>query len=338
MFNSIRIRLAFWFTSILALILVAFAVSAYLFLTYTIRSQTDRTLKEISHSFVEMIEVEHEEIDNQHSETDATTKAIIEATEGLHYRNYQIFIFDQQNRLLARESPGDVQNLGVDQIGDLLARLSHTDREAMFFDLAANDNQFRLMAAKDKIADEPYTIIVAHSLREESDLKRIFLIALLISIPIAVILSCFGGYFLAKKALMPVVMMSDSAAQIGATNLNVRLPVKNKSDELGNLAIVFNSLLQRLENSFENQRRFMADASHELRTPLAIVRGESEIALSKDDRSIEDYKESLEIVHDESKRLTKLVENLIYVGSCRRRPISNSVCTRVPGRDRSRSC
>jgi signal transduction histidine kinase len=87
-------------------------------------------------------------------------------------------------------------------------------------------------------------------------------------------------------------------------------PVNNPNDELGRLAIVLNALLNRLESSFEQQRRFMADASHELRTPLAIVRGESEVALSKDTRTVEEYQESLRIVNDESRCLTEIVEGL----------------------------
>jgi signal transduction histidine kinase len=62
--------------------------------------------------------------------------------------------------------------------------------------------------------------------------------------------------------------------------------------------------------SFEQQRRFMADASHELRTPVAIVCGESEVALSQEARSSEEYRESLTILHDEGRRLTRIVEDL----------------------------
>ena len=95
--------------------------------------------------------------------------------------------------------------------------------------------------------------------------------------------------------------------------MNERLPIKNEHDELGNLAKVFNDMLSRLERSFDQQKQFMADASHELRTPLAIVRGESEVAISKDDRPAADYRESLSIVHDESVRLTRIVEDLFIL-------------------------
>lgn len=104
--------------------------------------------------------------------------------------------------------------------------------------------------------------------------------------------------------------MSNQAARIGSSNLNERLAVQNEKDELGSLARVFNALLSRLESSFNQQKQFMADASHELRTPLAIIRGESEIAISKNIRPANDYFESLSIVHDESLRLTKIVGDL----------------------------
>ena len=118
------------------------------------------------------------------------------------------------------------------------------------------------------------------------------------------------GYLLAKRSLKPVSEMSRQAKNISANNLHSRLLVKNGRDEIGGLASVINDLLERLENSFEQQRRFMADASHELRTPLAIVLGESEVALSKENRPNEDLRESLAIVNDESKRLAKIVEDL----------------------------
>lgn len=305
MLNSIRIRLTLWFTGILALVLVGFAVTAYVFLSYTVALQTDRTLKELSRSFVDMIDSEYNDKDGQISPDEATIDAIREALDDLRYRNYQIYAFDPQNKLISPDGPDSNS-----QVNDLIHKFTSAGQDSAFYDLQTGQSLTRLFAARFAKGGQTYEVVVSHPLTEEAEFNRRFLLTLAISIPAALLLSCFGGYFLARKALSPVVAMTASASKISATNLNERLPLQNEKDELGRLATVFNSLLARLEASFENQRRFMADASHELRTPLAIVRGESEIAISKDDRSIDDYRGSLEIVNDESKRLTKIVENL----------------------------
>src|SRR5256886_13533249 len=96
-------------------------------------------------------------------------------------------------------------------------------------------------------------------------------------IPIAILLASGGGYFLARKSLAPVVAMSSQAGRIGAANLHDRLAVQNEKDELGHLARSFNGLLDRLAESFDRQRRFMADASHELRTPVRSEEHTSEL-------------------------------------------------------------
>ena len=88
------------------------------------------------------------------------------------------------------------------------------------------------------------------------------------------------------------------------------MPVKNKNDELGKLARVFNDLLARIESSFDGMRRFTADASHELRTPLAIIRGEADVALSQD-REPGEYRETLAIIQDEARLLSGIVEDML---------------------------
>jgi heavy metal sensor kinase len=104
--------------------------------------------------------------------------------------------------------------------------------------------------------------------------------------------------------------MSGQASRIGAENLHERLHVKNPQDELGQLAASFNELLDRVSRSFERQRRFVADASHELRTPIAILCGEAEVTLSQPERTQAEYRESLDILREEAKRLKHIVEDL----------------------------
>jgi heavy metal sensor kinase len=137
-------------------------------------------------------------------------------------------------------------------------------------------------------------------------LREIFLL----SLPVMLLMAGLAGYLLARGSLAPITGMTAQAERISAENLHERLPVKNKSDELGELARVFNDLLARIENSFDGMRRFTADASHELRTPLAIIRGEADVALSQD-REPGEYRETLAIIRDEARLLSGVVEDML---------------------------
>ncbi len=311
MFDSIRTQLALWFTSVLAFILIAFAVAALIFLSYTIRRQTDTTLREIAGTFAESIEREQMDSDGENIAPEAQKlDAIKEIMGDMRFRNYRIFVFDESGKLLAADDKtSDQANLSTEQIIKSAVDFSNSSQETSFFTLNANDAEFRVFAQK-HIDGQNFSLFIAHSLKDDDELFDGFRNILFVCIPLVLILAAFGGYFLARKTLSPVAQMSDTASRISATNLHARLPVKNEKDELGGLATVFNLLLQRLDDSFERQKRFMADASHELRTPLAIVRGESEVALSKEDRPNSELRESLSIVNDEGKRLTRIVEDI----------------------------
>lgn len=125
--------------------------------------------------------------------------------------------------------------------------------------------------------------------------------------------STAGGHrriFCGEKSLAPVADMGAQVERISAANLHERLDVRNATDELGRLARTFNDLLDRLDQSFERQRRFISDASHELRTPISILRGEAEVALSQLSRPPEEYRESLAMLYEEAQRLSNIVEDL----------------------------
>jgi heavy metal sensor kinase len=136
--------------------------------------------------------------------------------------------------------------------------------------------------------------------------------ASLLAVPIVLALAGLAGYVLAQRALVPLEKMALRAEQITSENLDERLPAAEVNDELGHLARVFNSLLARLEQSFQQLRRFTSDASHELRTPLTSIRSVGEVALQKDG-SREDYQEAVESMLEEVNRLTSLVNSLLTI-------------------------
>lgn len=123
-------------------------------------------------------------------------------------------------------------------------------------------------------------------------------------------LTIIAGYFFVGKALKPVEEMIDKVEEITATNLDLRVPVQNEKDEIGELATTFNKMLDRLEHSFDAQKHFVSNISHELRTPLATIVGELQIALIKD-RSTAEYKEVISLALADAKRLVRLSNGLL---------------------------
>ncbi len=120
-----------------------------------------------------------------------------------------------------------------------------------------------------------------------------------------------AGRYFSKKAFQPVRNMVEKAKGITATNLDLRLPANEKSnDELSELANTFNEMLDRLENSFEAQKDFVSNISHELRTPLAAIIAEQEWALSKK-RNVEEYNAVLKNSLDDTKKLVRLTNSLL---------------------------
>ncbi len=133
--------------------------------------------------------------------------------------------------------------------------------------------------------------------------------ALLAIAPLFMLVAGLGGWTIARRSLAPVAAMSERAGAIGAENLDERLPVADERDELGRLARAFNALLDRLEREFDRMRQFTADASHELRTPLAAVKGEAQVALTRD-RDAAEYRESLEVILEETSHMARLVDDM----------------------------
>jgi signal transduction histidine kinase len=119
-----------------------------------------------------------------------------------------------------------------------------------------------------------------------------------------------------RRILQPITTLTEHAAeaarQVGhPARLTVanELPVFNPHDELGRLAHTFNHLFAKVDAVVSQMRQFVTDASHELRTPLAVLRGETELVLSED-RSNEEYQNSLKIIEDELEKLIRIVEAL----------------------------
>ncbi|MFQ5456335.1 MAG: sensor histidine kinase [Nitrospirota bacterium] len=142
-------------------------------------------------------------------------------------------------------------------------------------------------------------------------LSNFFYLLVLLSICI-LIFSAFGGIILAKETLKPIDEITKTVQNITDKNLKERLKPIGGNDELGLLIDVLNEMLDRLEKSFEAQKRFTADASHEIRSPLTIMKGNIEVILRKK-RSQEEYIQIMESNLEEINRLSRITNALLML-------------------------
>jgi heavy metal sensor kinase len=175
-----------------------------------------------------------------------------------------------------------------------------------------NGARLLLISHIHSIANRPLLIRLAYSSEPIEQGVRRFVGLLLLAVPPALLFAGVAGYRMARRALDPLNKMAQQAETITASDLSHRLPVENPEDELGRMARVLNDLLQRLQSSFENLKRFTADASHELRTPLSSIRSVGEVGLQRP-HTPEEYQDIIGSMLEEVTRLTEMVEGLLSI-------------------------
>ena len=290
--SSIRLRLTGWYVLALCLMLIAYAGVTYV---------------SVRHEFFEQLD------DQLHDDFESAEASLSRTVDGRI-----VWSGDRHH------DPGDEEGRGVDVWsargeaiyrssassslpGAVLARISETPLYGSTLSRGARWRTLTQMTTVDGVS-----AVLRVSRSEERLHTQLWeiLIVLILGLPVAVLFAGVGGYVLARRALMPMDRLASEAHRITADRLHERLSVPNPDDEVGRLASVINDTLARLESSFDQLRRFTADASHELRTPLAIIRGIGEVGLGEPRTPIE-YKEAMGSMLEEVDRLTNLVDTLL---------------------------
>ena len=130
-------------------------------------------------------------------------------------------------------------------------------------------------------------------------------------LPLLAAFALLGGYAITRRSFLPVEQIARDAELIGQSgDLSKRLDIGPGDDEIHMLADSFNVMFARLERNFESERQFTSDASHELRTPTAVILAQAEYALELAD-SIEEYRESMEVVQRQANRMRGIIDQLL---------------------------
>jgi signal transduction histidine kinase len=157
-----------------------------------------------------------------------------------------------------------------------------------------------------------YAVIVSadnyYNAQHFSTLRTIFFLSILGVSVLTLVISVFFS----RRVVTPVKEISRRVREISSQNLHLRLSPRKGNDEITELETTFNTMLDRLETSFETQNNFISSASHELNTPLTTIIGEAEVALSKD-RSGEEYVRSLHVILSKAGRLEEIIRSLLFL-------------------------
>ena len=140
-----------------------------------------------------------------------------------------------------------------------------------------------------------------------------WILPIIISIgsPFIIMIIMYGGYLIIRSSLKPVRDMTKTAEAIANSNdLSKRIYIEEGNDEVHKLGKVFNEMLETLENSSKRERQFSSDVSHELRTPISVIMAESEYGAKYTD-SVEDAKESFDVIERQSKRMTSMINQIL---------------------------
>lgn len=142
---------------------------------------------------------------------------------------------------------------------------------------------------------------------------RVIVILSLVLFPILVLLTAIVGWLIARRAFKPVRQITDTVDAISdGSDLSARIGLKRGRDEIHRLAATFDRMFDRLEHSFDVEKRFASDASHELRTPIAVIIAECEYA-RQNAKTVEDYEESMEVVERQARKMSALINQLLNI-------------------------
>ncbi|HEX5175825.1 MAG TPA: heavy metal sensor histidine kinase [Chthoniobacteraceae bacterium] len=305
---SIALRLVLLFTVLAALLLLVAMAAAYWAVTQHVLHDNDRYITEKLTALRADIAAD--------SDPESLNRELrIRATD----KTYAVRVLDPDGRVVA-ETPRMHQTLPVDIFpkaisvtGARPATLTYHTRRHKIFALVTGVSEARgqrltLQLAQDRTHDERFAANYA---------------ALLTGILGCAILTCAGiAYLVTRRGLRPLKQLAESVERVGATHLDERVAVANWPNELQPLAVGFNKMLARLEESFSRLSHFSADLAHELRTPIAILQGEAEGALTKP-RPAEQYREVIESSLDELQRLSVMIDNLLFLARAEKRDSFN---------------
>ena len=295
---SIRLRLTLWFSIVMAAALTMFGLGVLSLHARWGHAQFDAELADIAGALSRVMQ---EEL----GETGNLRRAVQETRLSMEVPGRATAILDARGQPIAARWNGlsaDANAFPIATVGRPLFRTLNQGRDG-----------WRVLTRYESSPAGDYVILVGGPLDQVEQQHRLLARVLQVATPLIVLMTAGLSWWVASSALRPITILAGEAGEITARSTDWRLDVPSSADEVGQLARAFNQLLERLGQSLRMQRSFMADASHELRTPVSVIRTAAEVTLGRDTREEGEYREALTVVHQQSARLTRMVEDMLVL-------------------------
>jgi len=210
-------------------------------------------------------------------------------------------IFKGDGSLLSR-SPGFSYDLGINGPYGTITHVEKDDMHLSCITLVAQSKEYGTVY-----------IQIVKNMRSEYSFMDILFVFMSAADLIGIVASLFVGHSVSRRMLQPISDITKAADKISIKNLKERIDVAGPDDELKKLGITFNSMIDRLQDSFDRQAQFVSDASHELMTPIAVIQGYADLLDRRGKNDPDALEKSITGIKLEAGSMGTLVEKLLFL-------------------------
>ena len=313
-----------------ALLFLVLILVSNIILVYSLQKQSNKVLEVSASDKLKEINSFLDKVGIFSDKTNVLTldfnPEVVEGKKGIHVKpfnpgedNYLYVLEIKQNKdsVIPINTIGDTDteeaSMTNESMVELLESYNLKDNVSSGKTINIEKNKYFVFKVSRVIKNYKFNIYTLKNVTNENKIyKRLEYLVILFTI-IGVVITIIVSKIMSRRILKPINNVIKTAKSISTDDLSKRIEIPKEEDELQNLTLIINEMLDRLETSFENQKKFVSDASHELRTPLAIIKGYAEIIRKRGTTDIDIFVESIDSIISETDNMRNLIQKLLFL-------------------------
>lgn len=288
-------KLAVWLAASIFFTFSIFTFFEYHTVSTWLLKQEEKAVKQTMTEVLQSLE------GNSNSMTEDTIQSSLPFIKKINTDNQLIRISDQTGKIIVSQLDGEVPVLESNKMlkNKEISYLTVGNQQSLVYSQTINSTGF---SGK---------VEIIRQLDSYHQVMKHLAFAMILFAVVTILISVAIGYVLSLQALKPIKMLTNTMNKIKSAGFKERMPVYNNKDEIAELSLIFNEMMDVIEQSFQQQKQFVEDASHELRTPISILEGHLSLLNRWGKRNPDILEESLQASVEETAKLKKLVLSLL---------------------------